>query len=260
MNFEIFEKLNQFRHIKFEEKQHLYTVGQKKLISVTTLIKKFESDKDWQEIAEKYAAKNGETAEYWRDQWKQEGDIAGEKGSQFHLYAENSIANKVYGFDIDKLNYINDQCDKIDWFEPSKVMSKLKMMWDLFWYQANENLVPIRSEYVVGDVELGVAGMLDQLFWNKKAQQIQIWDWKTSKKVAKSNQYQKFKGVFSAYDECEFIKYSIQISIYKHIIKKNLGLEIGDCYIGWFHENNETYKIIKTLDLSKEVELMFKAA
>lgn len=258
MDFEILEKLNGFNHVMFEEKRHIYTIGDQKLTSVTTLIKQYQEDADWDEIATKYAAKNGETPEYWRDLWKQEGSIAGAKGDEIHKYAEFTMANKVYEIDMERMVLQTEKCDKIDWFEPWRVMKKLKMMWDVFWLQARGVLIPVRSEFVVGDAELGVAGMVDQLFWNTKMQELQIWDWKTSKKIARHNKYRNLTGPLSHLDDCEWIKYSLQIGIYKHIIKKNLGLDIGDCYIGWFYENNDTYKIIKTLNLDTEVSQMFQ--
>jgi hypothetical protein len=260
MDFEILEKLNGFNHVVFEERRHIYTIGDKKLTSVTTLLKQFEEEKDWDEIATKYAAKNGETPEYWRDLWKQEGSIAGVKGDELHKYGEYSMANKIYDINVERVALENDKCDKIDWFEPWKVMKKLKMMWDVFWLQANGTLIPVRSEYIVGDEEIGVGGMVDQLFWNTKMKELQIWDWKTSKKIARHNDWNKLTGVLSHLDECEWNKYSLQIGIYKYIIKKNLGLDIGTCYIGWFNEKNDTYKIIKARDLDKEVEQIFQAA
>jgi ATP-dependent exoDNAse (exonuclease V) beta subunit len=258
MNFEIIEKLNGFSHVLFEEKRHIYTIGEQKLTSVTTFLKQFEEEKDWYGIAERYAAKNGETAEYWQDAWKQEGSLAGTKGDEFHKYAEFSMANKIYDINVVRVAEEEAKCDKIDWFDPWKSIKKLKMMWDVFWLQAQGKLIPVRSEFITGDAELGIGGMVDQLFWNVKEQELQIWDWKTSKKVAKSNDFNKLTGVLSHLDECEWNKYSLQIAIYKYIIEKNLGLKIGKCYIGWFNENNDTYKIIKARNLDKEVKQIFE--
>jgi ATP-dependent exoDNAse (exonuclease V) beta subunit len=257
MDFEILERLNRFSNVKFEEKRHIYTIGDTQLKSTTTLIKEFEPLKDWNEIARRYALKNGESAQYWAELWRQEGVIASEKGTQLHLYAENKLANKVYEFDWLALELINKECDLIE-LDTEKTMNKLKLMFDVFWFQARANLVPVRSEFVVGDEELGIGGMVDQLFWNTKMSELQIWDWKTNKKIATSNKYQRFTGALSHLEECEFNKYSLQLSIYKYIIKKNLGLEVKNCYIGHFNEKNDTYKILKTKDLHKEVELILQ--
>lgn len=254
MDFSIIEKLNGFNHILFDESKHLYTIGDRKLTSVTTLLKKYETEKDWDEIATKYAIKHVLDPKDVRQKWKDEGTVASFKGSEFHLYAENALANKLYNTKVPD-STIQNICLKLEYNYPQAI-KKLLMMWKVFWFQAKENLVPVRSEFIVGDVESGVAGMVDQLFWNKKEQELQIWDWKTNKKIAKQNKYQKLLGPFSHLDECEYNKYSIQLQTYKHIIQKVLGIEIGSCYICWFNENNDSYKIFKTIDLQDEVGQM----
>jgi ATP-dependent exoDNAse (exonuclease V) beta subunit len=259
MDFEILEKLNGFNHIKFEERRHLYTIGDRKLTSVTTLLKGLEPEKDWGEIAFKYSLKHGETTEYWIEKWKQEGIMGSEKGSEFHLYAENSLANKVYLPNEIKLGQVQDKCKMLD-IDIRRALKKMMMMWDVFWLQASPNLVPVRSEFIIGDEDFGIGGMIDQLFWNIKMMELQIWDWKTNKAIKTANRYQSFLNPISHLDECEFNKYSLQIGIYKYILEKNLGLEIGNCYIGHFHENNDTYKILKTRGMEKEVQLILNAA
>ena len=258
MDIELIEKLNGFNHLKFEEARHLYFHGNDKLESITTLIKRFESDKDWEEIAFNYAAKNGESPEYWREKWRQEGLLAREKGSEFHLYAENAMANKIYIPDRDKLLKIQKECELVD-KDIIKSLKKMMMMWDVFWIQAKGSLIPVKSEFIVGDLDYGKAGMLDQLFYNTKAQELQIWDWKSNKEIKKSNRYQNFKSPIGHLEECDYIKYSLQTGSYKHFIQKNLGIELGSSYIGHFTENNDTYKILKCRELDEEVKLILNS-
>ena len=59
-----------------------------------------------------------------------------------------------------------------------------------FYKQSYGKLIPIRAELVVGDVELGICGMVDQLFFNEKSGKLEIWDWKTNKKIDKKNRWQ----------------------------------------------------------------------
>jgi hypothetical protein len=258
MNFKP-EILDSFGHIDFNEEKHLYTIGDQKLTSVTTLIKQFEEEKDWVEIAYNYSLKNGETPEYWLEKWGQEQTIGGEKGSEFHLYAEGWMKDEKYPLKGDMLDFITE-LNPLPEIDVRKAVARLRCMFDLFWLEASKNLIPLRSEHIVGCAELGVAGMIDQLFWNKKMKELQVWDWKTSKKIATSNKYNKFLAPIGHLDECEYIKYSLQISIYKHILQKILGITVGSCYIGWFYENNESYKIMKARDLNKEAELILQAA
>ena len=52
--------------------------------------------------------------------------------------------------------------------------------------------------------------------------------------------------------------YSLQLSLYKYIIEKNTNLKLGDSYIVWFNEKNETYKPIKCYDFQKEIVKMLE--
>ena len=114
------------------------------------------------------------------------------------------------------------------------------------------------KELVIGDSKTGICGMIDQIFFNYKADELQIWDWKTNKQMRTSNPYgKKLKGVLAHLDECELVIYSLQLCMYRKILHDRTGLDIGQCYIVWFFEGNEKYKIIECLDLSLEVELIF---
>lgn len=259
IDMELIEKLNGFNHIKFNEDDHTYMVGDIILTSTTTFLKKFEPEKDWDGIAYKYSLKNGETPSYWKLKWQQEGIIGSEKGSMFHLYAENSIANKVYIPPFKRLLETQEKCSLVD-VNLERALKRIMLMWDVFWLQAKGNLIPIRSEFIVGDLDHEIGGMIDQLFWNVKMKEIQIWDWKTNKKIAKANKYQSFLHPISHLDECEFNKYSLQLAIYKYILEKNLGIKIGNCYIGYFYEGNMEYKVLKTREMKQEVEQILNAA
>ena len=122
-----------------------------------------------------------------------------------------------------------------------------------FYEKSFGKLIPVRAEIVVGDKEWGVTGMIDQLFFNEKSGKLEIWDWKTNKAIKKENKWQQFKEPLSHLDVCELNTYSLQLSFYKLIVERNTELELGDCYIVWFNEKNETYKIIKCYDFSDEI-------
>jgi len=99
--------------------------------------------------------------------------------------------------------------------------------------------------------------MIDQLFWNKKTNQIQIWDWKTNKAINMKSDYgNKFKKPISHLDECEFNTYSLQTSLYKYIIEKNTNLKIGDLYFVWLFEGNDNYQVFKCKDMKEEIVTM----
>ena len=95
--------------------------------------------------------------------------------------------------------------------------------------------------------------MIDQLFWNEKSGKLEIWDWKTNKKIDKKNKWQQFKNPISHLDVCELNTYSLQLSTYKHIVERNTNLRLGDSYIVWINEKNSKYEVFKCHDFKEEV-------
>ena len=67
-----------------------------------------------------------------------------------------------------------------------------------------------------------------------------------------------FKDPISHLDVCEINTYSLQLSLYKHIIEKNTNLNIGNCYLIWINESSDNYKIFTCKDLQAEIKLMIE--
>ena len=132
------------------------------------------------------------------------------------------------------------------------------VLFNKFYEESYGKLVPMKSEIIVGDDELGICGMVDQLFWNNKTNELQIWDWKTNKEIKRNNRWQQFKEPLSHLDVCEFNTYSLQLSLYRYIIEKNTNIKLGDSYIVWFNEKNNNYEPIKCRDYREEVKAMLK--
>ena len=153
-----------------------------------------------------------------------------------------SVAVNTFGLDIIKEKY--DKCESL---------------FKKFWADSNPNLIPVKMELVVGDNDYKIAGMVDCLFYNKKSEKLEIWDYKTNKEIKTSNAYgNKYLKPISHLDECEINTYSLQLGLYKHIIEKNTNLKIGDCYLIWINENSDNYKIYKCKDLHAELKLMIE--
>ena len=88
---------------------------------------------------------------------------------------------------------------------------------------------------------------------------LEVWDYKTNKAIKTKNDYgQRFEEPISHLDVCEINTYSLQLSLYKHIIEKNTNLKIGNCYLIWINENNKNYKVFKCKDLEAEIKLMLE--
>jgi len=112
-------------------------------------------------------------------------------------------------------------------------------------------LIPVAIEYKVGDSKAGIAGTPDRLYWNTQVEELQIWDFKTDKKIASSNKYQKLK-LFDL-DDCEISKYSVQTSAYKWIIESNTNLKLGGSYIVHLNLKDERLDVHPCIDLTKQI-------
>ena len=245
---ELIRELAKFNKIKYYDKPHKYYIDGEELTSVTTFIGKFKEKFDEEYWSKRKAKERGITQKEILAEWKDKALTSTEKGTAFHEYAENYLTNRIFPFPQEQIDNVlgegNDVKERFD---------KLVILFEEFYKQSYGKLIPIRAELVVGDKELGICGMVDQLFFNEKSGKLEIWDWKTNKKIDKKNRWQQFKEPISHLDVCELNTYSLQLSFYKLIVERNTTLELGDSYIVWFNENNDTYKIIKCYDFKGEI-------
>ena len=244
---DIVNELAKFNHIKFYDEKHKYFIGEKEMVSTTKLISKYKQPFDSDYWSKKKADERGITKEEILKEWKYKSDFSCEKGTAFHEYAENYLNNKIFPYPYDRIKKVLGENDV------KKDYDILVKQFDKFYEDSYGKLLPVKSELIVGDEELGICGMVDQLFFNEKSGNIEIWDWKTNKDIKTGNRWQQFLEPLNHLDVCELNTYSLQLSIYKYIIEKNTDLKLGDCYIAWFNQKNETYKIYKCFDFRKEI-------
>ena len=160
------------------------------------------------------------------------------KGSAFHAFAENYLFNKVFPFPEEEMTEVLGSTENM--LECRAAVKKIIELFKKFYDDSYDKLIPVRAEVVVGDKELGLCGMIDQLFWNEKSGKLEIWDWKTNKKIDNKNKMATIlKTLLVTLDVCELNTYSLQLSTYKYIVEKNTNLKLGDSYIVWINEKND---------------------
>jgi len=236
------ELFTSFNDITFYDEPHKYYVDGKELISVTTLIHKYQEEFNedyWSNYkSEQFFLSQREVLRAWNFINKK-GTI---KGSAIHDYAENIFLNKEYeypkqiilnefGFDpvINEYNITKKHVNK-------------------FYNDVHGKLIPIRTEMVVYDKESLIAGMLDMLFYNIKAREFQIWDWKSNKDFTFEMKSRHLLNELFTLEDCDMEVYSLQLELYKYIIEKVTGIKLGKSYIVWFSHNNDDYKVMETKD------------
>jgi hypothetical protein len=253
---DIYKELHKFNGITYTDSSHEYVVGKKKCISGTKFIKLFTPEFDSDGQAEKYALKHKLEKQDVLDLWADKRDASTIKGTHVHSYAEHRYMNKRYEPSFENalsrfFEYANEKV--IDPYE------KCIEHFNKFHEASKGSLIPIRSEVVVWDEKLMIAGMLDQIFWNEKMQEYQIWDWKTNKKINTFSIYkQRMLDPISNLHDCELNKYALQLSLYKYIIEKNTNIKLGNSYLVHLTEHNSSYEVIPVRYLKREIEAMIQ--
>jgi len=283
--FEIFEKLTVFDKVKYFDEPHVYLIGDKQVISCTTLIHKFENEFDedfWSDykaverilgeddfkvfkknvgvpnVVEEFKKIGGDEDAMFKikgkilEEWTYKNHHATFEGSTLHNFAENYFSNKVFPYPD-----INPEKDLV-WKDIKDTYFIMEKQFKNFYHDVLGKLIPVKTELVLCDEDYEMAGMIDMLFYSVKLNKLVIYDWKTNTELKIKNDFQKMKAPLNHLDECELNTYSLQLHTYKHILEKNTGLELHeDCFIVWFNENNDNYKMIKCHNFTKEVKMMF---
>lgn len=234
------ELFTAFNNVTFYDEPHKYYVNNNELISVTTLIHKYQEEFDgkyWSEYkGSQFNLKPSEILRAWNFINKK-GTI---KGSAIHDYAENLFQNKKYEYP--KQLILNEFG-----FDPILAEYNItKKHVDNFYNDVQGKLIPIRTEFVLYDEETHIGGMLDILFYNVKTSEFQIWDWKTNKDLTLECKSRHLKDELYMLEESDLEIYSLQLELYKQIIEKNTPIKLGKSYLVWFSHNNDNYKIIET--------------
>jgi len=231
-------------HIKFDEGPHIYHIdGDSSYTSVTTwnhshfkkfdaygIIKKMMSGKNWKK--NKYY---GMTAKEIKKLWSDNGKKASTAGTKMHYDIECFYNNMEIKNDSIEYEYF------------------------LSFHKQHTELEPFRTEWMIYDKDLKLAGSIDMIFKNKDGT-LSIYDWKRCKGIKKENRWD------SAITECinhlpdsNFWHYSLQLNTYKAILEKNYGVKVKDLYLVCLHPDNknQSYQKIKVPNLKKEIKSLF---
>lgn len=261
-NFETLIILNDsFSDIKFFEKEHKYTIGDVLAkASVSGLIKKYELGFDTQGIAANIAKRTHRTVDEVLEEWDFKRDYSCHKGSEFHLFVENFLERKKIS--INKNALMSFMTDRIIANDKNFVngyyeeMARLICNFLNFYEWWKEDHILVKSEFVIGDKESGICGMIDNLSYNRKTKEFAIFDYKTNKEIKKTNpRGEMLLSPFNHLQNCELSKYSLQLALYTLIFEKNTPFKIGYSGIIWV-SGEDDYELIEPLDLRKEAEML----
>ena len=240
-----------FNDIMFEESSHSYTDSEfTKYTSATTWVQNFVPQVDWDLMAERVARKQGKTKQEIIDLWDYKKNYACDLGTEIHSVMENLWQKKNYTLNnklVEKYPEIEED------FRNRRILSI-----DLYGKLKNA-YAPVATELIVYDKELKLCGTLDFLGLRLKDNTYTIMDWKTSKKIEKENKFGKImKQPFADYDNCNFVEYSLQLSLYKYILEKNTSIKINELLVFQIPACGEKLQVVKCIDFSERIKILME--
>jgi hypothetical protein len=183
----------------------------------------------------------GKTDKEIMDEWNENGRQASEAGTAMHL----AIEQFLHGSE-----------------EHIKPEIKETPEWNYFmnfWKDHGHDLEPYRSEWEVwtsSDIKL--CGSIDMVFRRKSDGKYVIYDWKRSKEIKSENPFGTGLSPLEHLPDTNYWHYTLQLNVYKWILEKYYGMQIGDLYLVIMHPDNSNYRRMRLNILEDEVEDMIE--
>ncbi len=231
-----------FSQIKFDAEAHRYFLDGKELTGVTDYLRQFQPPFDRERIARRSAEKEGRTVAEVLAEWDAKGEKGRKIGLAVHAHIEQILRQNGNGqLNFDPLLTYNLKLPEIENF-------------DRFWSQIAPSVSWCQEhiEWIIGDAELGIAGTVDMVLFSHQTNKYHVWDWKTGK-FDLNNKWQSLLTPFDYLDASKFNIYSLQVSLYRLLIERNTGLELGDSYIVHLSHPTSGYEVHRAIDLRERL-------
>lgn len=229
----------QGEQIEFHVKNHAYIFNGDRFKSVTTLIRKFFTPFDTEQISFFYAKKNGLDQAQVKKEWANIGKEACEFGKRVHSHVECLFKKEQPQLPI---NQKDETAFKYNEIYISKILNGYNF---------------IEAEKIIFSKKFKLAGMVDIILECKKDGTIIIIDWKTTKLMEYNNSYGKYGyNGLEHLDDCNFNHYCLQLNIYKKILEEEQYYPNKNIRMGIVHVNDKIANHIRVPELRKEIEIM----
>jgi len=241
-------------NLHFDEPTHVYSLKNAPeidFISATTFIHGFFEPFNREKVADKllklpkYAEK---TKEDLFTDWKQSGI----SGTNVHAALEDFIIDFNEGEALSDSILDKKCCTDI---EKAKASAGMDWLSDNILVKSNLKMFP---EVMVYSKELKIAGMMDLLVKNTETNNYTILDWKTNNRIYK-NSFGKAVGTSAAtseIDDCNFMHYTLQLSLYRYILETYYGLNISSQAL--IHLNTEKATVMECDYLENTIKNMIE--
>lgn len=123
----------------------------------------------------------------------------------------------------------------------------------------NEHLTPFRSEWMIFDESIRIAGSVDMLFEQPDGSLI-IYDWKRCKGIVKTSPFNSYSTTdcIEHFPDTNFWHYALQLNMYKYIIEAKYEKTVSKMVLLALHPDLPTYVQIPVPVISEMDELVCK--
>jgi len=254
--------LDAFADLEFFEEGHIYLLhGQEIKQSVSSVGHRFIREPFNEQVqAARYAAKNGKTAEYWIQQWKQNSFRATTLGTKTHEFGESLgylraghpelIRDSIKAQYMDKYNYlapIHPKEEAVVKFMDA-MPGNLHLVLNETKVYSGKNPVPERN------IKELICGTFDMLYYDSDKEGFVILDYKTNANLYSEYNRKFHKTLLPPFHDTieeDLGLYTIQLSLYS-LMLEDVGIKVIDRRIVWLTNEGE-YEIISVPDVSERL-------
>jgi hypothetical protein len=212
-------------NISYTDDDHKYFLKSgEECISVTTLISKlfpvFNKEKEAERLSGKGEKYRNLTTDEILTLWSKNNEQAQDEGKKLHSYIERFLNGENLRKRVAvEYSYFHNFFDAI-------------------------YINPYRTEWIIYDEDILLAGTLDCLFLNSQGR-FCLCDWKRAKDIDVQNKYRKFTEIGGlSIPNTSYMKYTIQLNLYAYILKKKYNINVETMCIVNLHPDQEDYSII----------------
>ena len=225
-----------FADIAYDDANHAYSHNGKSLVSGTVIAKWIGPFFDKHAISAKIAEQRGVPQSQVLDEWL----IGMKRGTKMHQYAEDVLLNRCDPVSMS----VNERMPEMDGFYDA--IKSLRMRHDM-------RVVSV--EHTIGDVELGISGRFDTLLDLDidGVRKLCLFDWKINNKFDVVSKFGSLKPPFSRYSSSKLNKFSAQLCVYRIILERALGIELGGGFILHLQTFTNEYNLYRAIDMRAEM-------
>lgn len=217
-----------FQELRFNEKQHRYSVNGQFMPSVSKLIKNVVEPFDAKNVSKYSAIKQGKTQEEVLAEWDEIRNESTERGHRVHDFAERYMWNRQ----------LKPRCGQ------ERAVVK-------FWNDLPKHIIPVFAELKMYHKEFRYAGTADVILFNTHTGTFIIADYKTNKDLFKNYKEKKMLYPFNDLLDMPYNKYQLQFSYYQ-LMFEQIGLQVSSRKLIWL-EMDGNYKIFNTDNYTKRL-------